>query len=100
MRQPGRMMSGRWTSRATGGLGMVSGVSLWEFGIFSVATSSVCGRCGGGGLKMFERYGLPVAIRSDNGAPFAAMTGSYGLTRLSAWWRTLGIKLDRIDPGH
>jgi len=50
--------------------------------------------------EMFERYGLPVAIRSDNGAPFASMVGPYGLTRLSAWWRTLGIKLDRIDPGH
>jgi len=28
------------------------------------------------------------------------MIGPYGLTRLSAWWRTLGIKRDRIDPGH
>jgi putative transposase len=50
--------------------------------------------------EIFERYGLPAAIRSDNGAPFASMAGPYGLTRLSAWWRTLGIKLDRIDPGH
>jgi len=51
-------------------------------------------------LETFERYGLPAIIRSDNGAPFASITGPYGLTRLSAWWRSLGIKLERIDPGH
>ena len=49
---------------------------------------------------VFERYGLPGIIRSDNGSPFASLTGPHGLTRLSAWWRTLGIKLERIDPGH
>ena len=50
--------------------------------------------------EVFERYGLPAVIRSDNGSPFASLTGPHGLTRLSAWWRTLGIKLDRIEPGH
>jgi len=50
--------------------------------------------------EVFERYGLPEVIRSDNGGPFASMTGPHGLTRLSAWWRSLGIRLDRIDPGH
>jgi transposase InsO family protein len=50
--------------------------------------------------EVFGRYGLPDIIRSDNGSPFAAITGPCGLTRLSAWWRTLGIKLERIDPGH
>jgi len=49
---------------------------------------------------VFRRYGLPEIIRSDNGGPFASITGPHGLTRLSAWWRTLGIKLERIDPGH
>jgi transposase InsO family protein len=49
---------------------------------------------------IFNRYGLPEIIRSDNGAPFASMAGPHGLTRLSAWWRTLGIRLERIDPGH
>jgi len=48
---------------------------------------------------LFEHYGLPAVIRSDNGAPFASLTGPHGLTRLSAWWKTLGIKLDRIAPG-
>jgi putative transposase len=49
---------------------------------------------------IFNRYGLPEIIRSDNGAPFAALTGPHGLTRLSAWWRALGIRLERIEPGH
>jgi transposase InsO family protein len=50
--------------------------------------------------EVFGRYGLPGVIRSDNGSPFASLTGPCGLTRLSAWWRTLDIKLERIDPGH
>jgi putative transposase len=50
--------------------------------------------------RLFERYGLPGAIRSDNGRPFAASTAPLGLSRLSAWWVALGISLDRIDPGH
>jgi len=48
----------------------------------------------------FERYGMPQAIRSDNGSPFACTRAPAGLTRLSAWWRALGIELDRIMPGH
>lgn len=50
--------------------------------------------------NVFKRYGLPDIIRSDNGAPFASITGPHGLTELSAWWRTLGIRLERIAPGH
>jgi transposase InsO family protein len=46
----------------------------------------------------FREYGLPKAIRSDNGPPFAS-TGSGGLTTLSVWWVRLGIALERIDPG-
>jgi transposase InsO family protein len=49
--------------------------------------------------RAFERNGLPEIIRSDNGAPFAAESSPLGLTRLSAWWLTLGIDLDRIRPG-
>jgi putative transposase len=49
--------------------------------------------------RVFERNGLPEIIRSDNGAPFAADSSPLGLTRLSAWWLTLGINLDRIRPG-
>src|SRR4030042_1292737 len=48
---------------------------------------------------IFKQYGLPKMIRSDNGPPFASHMSILGLTRLSAWWLSLGIKLDRIDPG-
>lgn len=47
----------------------------------------------------FARFGLPLAIRTDNGPPFAS-TGLLGLSRLSAYWLKLGIALERIDPGH
>jgi transposase InsO family protein len=49
--------------------------------------------------KLFKEYGLPKMIRSDNGTPFASSQSLMGLTRLSAWWISLGIRLDRIDPG-
>lgn len=48
---------------------------------------------------LFERHGVPGAIRSDNGSPFANVEGVLGLTRLSAWWVTLGIDLERGRPG-
>ena len=47
---------------------------------------------------LFREYGLPQAIRSDNGPPFAS-TGLGGLTKLSAWWLRLGLRLERITPG-
>ena len=47
---------------------------------------------------VFRRYGLPLALRSDNGTPFAS-TGAGGLSRLSARWAKAGIELERIDPG-
>jgi len=50
--------------------------------------------------KLFGCYGLPRAIRMDNGSPWANGHSPLGLTRLSAWWVTLGIDLDRIDPGR
>lgn len=46
----------------------------------------------------FREYGLPAAMRTDNGPPFAT-TGLYGLSRLSVWWIRLGIRPDRIRPG-
>ena len=48
--------------------------------------------------QVFERHGLPEAIRSDNGAPFASMQALHGLSRLSAWWVALGIDLERGRP--
>ena len=44
---------------------------------------------------LFERHGLPQAIRSVNGSPFACTRSVYGLSRLSAWWVALGIELER-----
>jgi len=56
-----------------------------------------------GSQKVFERlfreYGLPAAIRSDNGAPFSSKAVA-GLSRLSAWWTQLGIHHVRTEPGH
>ena len=49
--------------------------------------------------RSFEAYGLPRAIRSDNGVPFASPNGLYGLSRLSVWWLRLGIAIERIKPG-
>jgi len=48
--------------------------------------------------EAFKEYGLPDAIRSDNGIPFAS-TGAARLTMLSVWWVKLGINLQRITPG-
>jgi len=49
--------------------------------------------------QAFREYGLPEVIRSDNGSPFAS-TGVTGLTAMSVWWIKLGIRHERIDPGH
>ena len=49
--------------------------------------------------EVFKKYGLPEIIRSDNGPPFASSFNALGLSKLSVWWMSLGIKLDRIDPG-
>ena len=48
---------------------------------------------------LFKKYGLPKAIHSDNGSPFAAPNGTLNLTTLSAWWITLGIMPDRSLKG-
>ena len=49
--------------------------------------------------RLFEERGLPRAIRTDNGVPFASR-GLYGLSRLSVWWLRLGIEIERIKPGR
>jgi len=46
----------------------------------------------------FREHGLPDALRSDNGPPFAS-TGAGGLTRLNVWWLRLELRLERIEPG-
>jgi transposase InsO family protein len=47
----------------------------------------------------FHEYGLPWAIRTDNGAPFASSAVG-GLSRLAVWWIKLGIVPERIQAGH
>ena len=47
--------------------------------------------------RAFREFGLPHALRTDNGVPFAS-TGAGGLTRLSVEWVKLGIRLERIEP--
>jgi transposase InsO family protein len=49
---------------------------------------------------LFKERGLPHAIRSDNGIPFASPNGLFNLSRLSVWWLRLGIMIERIRPGH
>jgi putative transposase len=50
--------------------------------------------------RVFCEYGLPAAIRTDNGLPFASGHALYGLSKMSVWWLRLGIVLERIKPGH
>jgi putative transposase len=74
-----------------------------HFSRYVIACESLEDTKGAGALPAFEaafeEYGMPDAILSDNGAPFAS-GGLLGLSRLSVWWMRLGIKLHRIVPGH
>jgi len=50
--------------------------------------------------RAFKDFGLPRAIRTDNGIPFASPNALFGLSKLSVWWLRLGIDIQRIKPGH
>ena len=50
--------------------------------------------------RAFKDFGLPDAIRTDNGLPFASPNGLYNLSKLSVWWLRLGISIERIKPGN
>ena len=50
--------------------------------------------------QLFRQRGLPQAIRSDNGVPFASPNALFNLSKLSVWWLRLGIGIERIQPGH
>ena len=50
--------------------------------------------------SLFLERGLPTAIRSDNGVPFASPNALFNLSKLSVWWLRLGIGIERIKPGH
>jgi transposase InsO family protein len=49
--------------------------------------------------RLFKERGLPGAIRSDNGVPFASANALFNLSKLSVWWLRLGIEIERIKPG-
>jgi len=49
---------------------------------------------------VFKEFGLPKAIRTDNGVPFASPNSLFNLSKLSVWWLRLGIAIERIKPGH
>src|ERR1700734_547878 len=50
--------------------------------------------------RVFKEFGLPKAIRTDNGVPFASPNSLFGLSKLSVWWLRLGIEIERIKPGN
>src|SRR6266496_1334269 len=50
-------------------------------------------------VEAFRAHGLPHAIRTDNGVPFAT-PGIHGLSQLNVWWLRLGIQRQRILPAH
>lgn len=47
---------------------------------------------------LFQERGLPTAIRSDNGVPFASPGALFNLSKLAVWWLRLGISIERIKP--
>lgn len=50
--------------------------------------------------RAFKDYGVPDAIRTDNGVPFANPRTIFNLSRLSVWWLRHGIRIERIEPGQ
>jgi hypothetical protein len=50
--------------------------------------------------RAFKDFGLPQAIRTDNGHPFASTTAFFGLSKLSVWWLRSGIGIEPIEPGQ
>ena len=50
--------------------------------------------------RAFKEHGIPQAIRTDNGIPFASPNAFFGMSKLSVWWLRLGINIERIAPGH
>jgi putative transposase len=49
--------------------------------------------------RVFREAGLPEVVRTDNGVPFV-VHGLVGLSTLAVWWMRLGIRPERIRPGH
>lgn len=77
---------------------MTDGFSRYVIGV-AATSSTQYAECKPLLERAFREHGLPEVIRSDNGPPFAS-TGTTGLTALAVWWIKLGIRHERIDPGH
>jgi transposase InsO family protein len=74
--------------------------SFSRFIVWCEALESTKGRPAQMAFEMaFREYGLPEVILTDNGTPFASR-GLLGFSKLSAWWLSLGIRHERIEPGH
>lgn len=71
---------------------------------FLLGLKALDGTDGYGAQAVFERVfreaGLPKGMLTDNGSPFAAARGRFGLTQLTVWWIQRGIQPVRIEPGH
>lgn len=50
--------------------------------------------------RIFKEFGIPTAIRTDNGIPFACPGALFNLSALAVWWLRLGISIERIKPGN
>jgi len=50
--------------------------------------------------RAFRDFGMPRAIRTDNGVPFSSPMSLFNLSKLSVWWLRLGIAIERIKPGN
>jgi transposase InsO family protein len=97
-----------WTIDFKGQFRMRNGVYCYPLTVIDHFSRYLLGCQGlvdvaGAGVKpplrhLFRTCGLPEAIRSDNGAPFAS-TGIHGLNHLNVWWLQLGITHQRITPG-
>jgi putative transposase len=64
-----------------------------------VASSTACAPTRKLFERLFRRYGVPKAIQCDNGTPFISVRSRSGLSALSAWWVSLGIRVVRSRPG-
>jgi putative transposase len=63
------------------------------------ASSTACGPTRKLFEKLFRKHGVPKAIQCDNGTPFISVRSRAGLSALSAWWVSLGIRVVRSRPG-
>jgi putative transposase len=98
-----------WTADFKGHFRTANGVYCYPLTVADLHTRYLIGCDGllstrGDGVRavfdrLFRRYGLPRAIRTDNGVPFATVA-IHGLSPLNVWWIRLGIQHQRILPAH